>query len=215
QIRAVSAYFTVGAAKTGMLFSAPVIEAVVSAFQDLSRGEAGGSYARPPLVVDPVMVATSGARLLNEDAIEALTRDLLPLADLITPNMNEAALLARRRVESLDDLDSAAKAIYQRFGRPVLVKGGHLKEALEVVDCLFDGKETRFFRGPFQPGLNTHGTGCTLSAAIAVMLMQGRTLADAVSLARQYLEHTLLHAVPVGRERLLNHQFAPLRMAAP
>jgi hydroxymethylpyrimidine/phosphomethylpyrimidine kinase len=211
QIKAVGDYFTVGAAKTGMLFSAPVIEAVAEGFRALRDGRPGApGQGPPPLVVDPVMVATSGAKLLNDDAIGALKERILPLATLLTPNMGEAALLSGRTVETEAHLEPAARALYDRFGVPVLVKGGHLRTAAEVVDCLYDGREARFFRDRFIPGLNSHGTGCTLSAAIAVKLLQGRPLAQAVAEGRHYLQETLARARPVGRETLLNHFFAPL-----
>ena len=208
QIEAVGNYFTVGAAKTGMLFSTEVIEAVAQGFASLKAPE-GAPGGRPHLVVDPVMVATSGAKLLNDDAIQALETHILPLATVITPNMDEAAILAQRTVETEAHLEEAARAIFDRFGVPVLVKGGHLKDSSEVVDCIFDGEDVYEARDDFLDGLNTHGTGCTLSAAIAVYLFRGFGLVDAISEARHYLRETMMGALPIGRSVALNHQYAP------
>jgi hydroxymethylpyrimidine/phosphomethylpyrimidine kinase len=164
----------------------------------------------PPLVVDPVMVSTSGARLLNEDAVGALEAKLLPLATLLTPNMDEAAILSGREVREEAHLEPAARAIYERFGVPVLVKGGHLRGVEEVVDCFFDGSDAYEYRAPYMSGVNTHGTGCTLAAAIAVYLMRGYDALEAVNEGREYLRKALGAAVPVGKAVALNHQFGPL-----
>lgn len=211
QIAALGDYFDIGAAKTGMLFSTGVIEAVADAYPSLraSPQRPGGAGA-PPLVVDPVMVAASGAKLLSDDAIGALEKKILPLATLITPNMDEAAILADRKVKLARDLEPAARAIYDRFGVPVLVKGGHLTGVKKVVDLFFDGNEVQAFRGLYMSGINTHGSGCTLSAAIAVYLMRGYPMVDAVAEGRVYLRQTLSNGLPVGRAVVLNHQFAPV-----
>ena len=209
QVRAIGDFFAVGAAKTGMLFSAEIIEAVtgaISALKPLPENVQG--LERPPLVVDPVMVASSGARLLNEDALAALTGSLIPLATLVTPNMDEAAILAGLEVTDEAHLEPAAKAIFERCGVPVLVKGGHL-EGDEVLDVLYDGKEVTRFRDDFLRGVDTHGSGCTLSAGIAVYLFRGFPLADAVSEARRFLRKAMGNGLPVGRSVVINHQFAP------
>jgi len=211
QIDAVGSYFAVSAAKCGMLFSAEIIEAVAPAFGKLRTSrESPTGAGLPPLVVDPVMVATSGAKLLNDDAIEALQSKILPLAALVTPNMGEAAILGGCACETEADLETAARAIYDRFGVPVLVKGGHLRDAEDVVDCYFDGEDVYENRELFMHGINTHGTGCTLSAAIAVYLHRGLPLLDAVSEGRNYLHNAMAGGVPVGREVFLNHQFGPI-----
>ncbi|HEX7927671.1 MAG TPA: bifunctional hydroxymethylpyrimidine kinase/phosphomethylpyrimidine kinase, partial [bacterium] len=159
QIKAVADYFEIGAAKTGMLFSSDIIHAVADALEQISHKAA----ARRPvkLVVDPVMVATSGARLLKEDAIQALCDRILPLAAVVTPNMSEAALLAGMDVSTREHLEPAARALHRRFKVPILVKGGHLKGSDEAVDCLFDGAAVKFFSDRFLAGINAHGTGCT------------------------------------------------------
>jgi len=205
QITAVSDYFVIGAIKTGMLFSTEIIEAVADS---ISIGLATGAN-RVPVVVDPVMVATSGAKLLNDDAIGALQSKVLPLASLITPNMDEAALLADMTVEAVDHLEPAAHAIFDRYGVPVLVKGGHLQGESQTVDVLWDGKELRRFQTPFVKRVGTHGTGCTLSSAIAVFLLQGHSLAEAVDQGKRYLQNALSNSLPAGKETTLNHSFAP------
>lgn len=213
QVKAVGDFFTIGGVKTGMLFSTEVIEAVADAFGALRAPEDNpAGIELPPLVVDPVMVSTSGATLLNEDAIEALEQHILPLAAVITPNMDEAAILARREVKEDAHLADAAKAIFDRFGVPTLVKGGHLEDAEDVLDCLYDGREVYEYRDPFILGVNTHGTGCTLSAALAVYLMRNLPLPDAVTMARIYLRQALGHGLPVGNIVALNHAFGPLPM---
>jgi hydroxymethylpyrimidine/phosphomethylpyrimidine kinase len=212
QVRAVWDYFDIGAAKTGMLYSAEIIHAVADA---LEKGPGVGTPGNTPperlkLVVDPVMVATSGARLLREDAIQALCARILPLATVVTPNMPEAALLAEMEVTAPEHLEPAARALHGRFGVPVLVKGGHLKNSEEAIDCLFDGTKTEFFADRFLAGVSTHGTGCTLSAAITVYLMRGLPLGDAVGQAKVYLQSALANSLPVGKGMALNHAVAPL-----
>jgi hydroxymethylpyrimidine kinase/phosphomethylpyrimidine kinase len=210
QVEAVGAYFPVGAAKTGMLFSTEVIEAVAGAFRNLKppRGSSGGRDC-PPLVVDPVMVATSGAKLLDDGAMAALREKILPLATLVTPNMGEAAILSGMEVSAEAHLEPAARAIHDRFGVSVLVKGGHLSAGDELVDVLVHEGGVLEFRGERIAGVNTHGTGCTLSAAIAVFLMRGGTVPDAVARGRDYLRGTLAHGIQAGEARGLNHGFAP------
>jgi len=204
QIRQVARYFTLAAAKTGMLFSAAIVRAVAEAYREIAP--------RPPLVVDPVLVATSGARLLQDDAAAVLCERLLPLAALVTPNLDEAGLLLGRTLSVRDDLEPAARELHARFGASVLVKGGHLRDAAEAVDCLFDGRTVTWYTQPFVRGVNTHGTGCTLSAAIAAALGAGWPLPVAVGRARAYLQAGLVTAVQAGRERAINHAHAPVPM---
>jgi hydroxymethylpyrimidine/phosphomethylpyrimidine kinase len=208
QIRAVADYFDIGAAKTGMLYSAEIIRAVAETLEQVPPKPGSGN--RLKLVVDPVMVATSGARLLKEDAIQALCDRILPLATVVTPNMGEAALLGDMEVTSLEHLEPAARTLHRRFKVPILVKGGHLQGSDEAVDCLFDGSAVKFFTDRFLVGINAHGTGCTLSAAIAVYLMRGYAIAEAVGRAKVYLQSALTHAVPIGKGHAMNHAVAPL-----
>jgi hydroxymethylpyrimidine/phosphomethylpyrimidine kinase len=156
QIRAVAADLMPAAAKTGMLADAPIIEAVAEAVK-----EAGLER----LILDPVMVAKSGAQLLQPDAVSALAMKLLPLAEMVTPNLPEAAILARRPVETTDDMRAAAQAIIERGARSVLLKGGHL-EGAALVDVFFDGEDWHEWREQRLDTRHTHGTGCTISAAI-------------------------------------------------
>lgn len=215
QIRAVWDYFELGGVKTGMLYSAEIIHAVADALAMGPGFRPPNSKVPkpPPLVVDPVMVATSGARLLKEDAIQALCERIIPLASLITPNMGEAALLADMEVALPDHLEPVARALHQRFGVPVLVKGGHLQDSDEAIDCLFDGIDAEYFADRFLLGVNTHGTGCTLSSAIAVHLMRGVVLKDAVAQAKIFLQNALANSLPVGKGQALNHAVAPLPLA--
>ena len=195
QIEAVFSELKPDAAKTGMLFSAEIIRTVAEFFE---RGK------RLPLVVDPVMLATSGAVLLKPSAIRVLKSRLLPLATLITPNLDEAELLLSRKLTSRDDLHSAARELHERYGCAVLVKGGHLRTGREAVDVLFDGRESRELTAPRVRGVSTHGTGCTYSAAIAAQLARGETLFRAVALAKVLITCAIAQSRTVGSHTVLN-----------
>jgi hydroxymethylpyrimidine/phosphomethylpyrimidine kinase len=194
QIEAVLAELKPAAVKTGMLYSAPLIRVVVEAFR---RRKA------PPLVVDPVMVATSGARLLRPSAITILRKHLLPLATLVTPNLDEAEILAGRNLRDVEDLRCAAKEIHECFGCAALVKGGHLRGLAEAVDVLYDGKTEWLLTAPFVKGVSTHGTGCTYSAAITANLALGRSLVDAVSAAKNFITNAIANSQRIGRHQVL------------
>jgi hydroxymethylpyrimidine/phosphomethylpyrimidine kinase len=183
------------AVKTGMLLTPQIIREVVRFF---------GARRQPPLVVDPVMVATSGARLLEPAAIRVLQEDLLPLATLTTPNLDEAALLTGRELGSVEDLRWAAREIQSRSGCAVLVKGGHLKGMLEAVDILRVGREEWLLTAPRVRGVSTHGTGCTYSAAIAAYLALGCDLRHAVERAKRYISQAILQSRRAGRHHVLN-----------
>jgi hydroxymethylpyrimidine/phosphomethylpyrimidine kinase len=191
QIEAVLSGFPVRAAKTGMLYSPGIIEVVT---------EAARAPGFPPLVVDPVMVASSGARLLLGEA-ETAYRKLLPRAALITPNLVEAAVLAGRKIEDEGTLVEVARDLGREFSTSVLLKGGHLPG--DPVDVLFHEGETAIFRVRRVTGVNSHGSGCILSAAIAALLARGRTLPDAVRGGREYLLSAFRDPVRIGGERLL------------
>lgn len=180
QLEAVLTGFPVAAAKTGMLYSREIIDVVVE------RIERDGF---PPLVVDPVMVATSGARLLREEAVSAYRDRLLPRAALMTPNLDEAAVLLGRPVDSESALLDAARALFDRCGCPVLIKGGHLPG--DPVDLLWDGHAARRWSGARIGGVTSHGTGCRLSAGIAARLAHGDTLPSAIDAARAFLRRAL------------------------
>ncbi len=180
QIRVLFEGFPIAAAKTGMLGGEAQVRAVVAAWQ---------AHARPglPLVVDPVMVATGGGRLLEEGAVRAVREQLLPMATLVTPNMDEAGVLWCRGVRTRADMAACAEDLAQTLGTAVLVKGGHLKDgsaADVLVTC--DGNPM-WFEGERTPGVHTHGTGCSLSASIATGLGLGLPLREAVARAKTYV----------------------------
>lgn len=189
QIRTVCAGFPVAASKTGMLYSAPIIRAVAREVERCGLRK---------LVVDPVMIATSGARLLREDAVAALCRDLLPLAMVITPNLFEAEWLLGAKIESPADMKSAAEALTRIFGCASVVKGGHC-QGDKVHDMLFDGRRMTVLTSSRLKVRETHGTGCTFSAALAARLAAGRTLEGAFRDAKAYVASTLRHAVRAGK----------------
>ncbi len=196
QIRAVVADLEPAAAKTGMLADAPIIEAVAGAIRETGPQK---------LVIDPVMVAKSGDRLLEEAAVAALRESLLPLAEVVTPNLPEAAILTGRSVETVDDMKAAARALLDRGARTALIKGGHL-EGDTLVDLFFDGVDWHEWRESRLQTRHTHGTGCTLSAAIGAGLAIGRAPAEAVEAARQYTRRAIETAPGLGRGHgPLNH----------
>ena len=189
QIRAVFDDYEIGAVKTGMLATAPIVEAVCEALE---------ARPAPPLVVDPVIAATSGRRLLDEDAV-ALVRDrLLRRARVVTPNRFEAEVLAEQPVASLDDARRAAARIRARGAAAVIVTGGHF-DTDESVDVLDDGGVVVELRGPRIVSRHTHGTGCTFSAAIAAGLAAGLPLAEAAARAKRYVEGAIRNAAGPGR----------------
>ncbi|MCW5551542.1 MAG: bifunctional hydroxymethylpyrimidine kinase/phosphomethylpyrimidine kinase [Verrucomicrobiae bacterium] len=184
------------AVKTGMLYSAKIIRTVAEFF---SHGQ------RPPLVVDPVMVATSGAVLLKPAAIRDLKQHLLPLATLITPNLDEAQLLVGRKLRSVEDLKTAAWELQEAYGCAVLVKGGHLHTGPAAMDVFFDGRALKLLTASRVRGVSTHGTGCTYSAAIAAALARGRNLSRAVELAKRYITRAIGGSHRVARHTVLRH----------
>ena len=163
-------------------------------------------YKAENVVLDPVMVATSGAKLISDEAINVLTRRLFPLAKLITPNIPETEALTGYTIETKDDMESAARLIYEKYGCAVLVKGGH--SINDANDMLFDGDSTIWFSGERIDNSNTHGTGCTLSSAIASNLAKEYDVADSVSMAKQYISGALAAMLDLGTgSGPLNHGF--------
>ena len=189
QIDAVVQDIRPDAVKTGMLSNAAIIEVVARKLRE---------YALPNVVVDPVMVSKSGARLLREDAVEALVAELFPLADVVTPNIPEAEALLGRTLRTYLQIHEAAREIHEMGPPNVVIKGGH-RQGETVVDVLFDGREIHEFSGPRIHTTSTHGTGCTFASAIAVHLAVGATAPEAVRVAREYLEGALSSAYPIGR----------------
>ncbi len=183
QARAVAGGFEIRAMKTGMLWRAETVETVAALVS-------GGLLPAP--VVDPVMVATSGARLLEPDAVAAYESTLFPLARVITPNLDEAALLLGSPMNDAD-LEAAGLALAAKYGIPVLLKGGHAEG--DPVDLLCSGHDVRAFRNRRVHEVNTHGSGCTLSAAIAAYLARGLELGAACESAITFLHTALTHPV--------------------
>lgn len=188
QIDLVLADLRPGAVKIGLLPSVEVVEAVA---------EGLAAYGSTPIVLDPVQVATSGDALSPASAYAALIELLLPRATLVTPNLAEAASLAGFRVEEAQDFERAARAIRARGARAVLVKGGHLDG--DALDLLLTGDERVELRAPRIPGPPIHGTGCTLSTAIAVHLARGDALVPAVRAAKEWIGGRIAAAVRIGR----------------
>ena len=154
------------------------------------------------LVVDPVMVSSSGTPLLKLSAVSALAKRLLPLAKLVTPNLDESAALAGFPVSEPEDMRDAVRAIHEQFGCAVLVKGGHMKTT-EAIDLFYDGKEEFLLTAPRVKGLSPPGTGCTYSAAITAFLAQRESLTQAVELAKQHMMRAFTGAYRVGKHTFL------------
>ncbi|MFP4227720.1 MAG: bifunctional hydroxymethylpyrimidine kinase/phosphomethylpyrimidine kinase [Salinivenus sp.] len=199
QIDAVAEDMDVRATKSGMLSAPEIIEVVAD------RVEAHGLA---PFVVDPVMISKTGFKLLQDAAIETLVERLLPLATVVTPNAHEAAHLTDIDVESIDDLQRAAEALFQAGPDAVLVKGGHLADDEKAVDVLVDGEGARRFSAPRIETKHTHGTGCTYGSAIAANLAKGHDLDTAIQRAKQYVTGAIRHALSLGHGRgPTNHFF--------
>jgi hydroxymethylpyrimidine/phosphomethylpyrimidine kinase len=188
QIRAVVTDIGVGAAKTGMLFSAEIIRTVATTVQALDL---------QLLVVDPVMVATSGDRLLQREAEESLRQDILPLATVVTPNLAETEVLVGHKVASLEEMRAAAEQIVAGGARAVVVKGGHA--ITKATDVFYDGRHMELLQSEVVATSNTHGTGCTFSAAICAYLARGAELLEAVRRAKTYITGALHHSLTIGQ----------------
>ena len=186
QIEVLLKNFRVGAIKTGLLCSAEIVCAVAQTIQD-----GGKKTARSiPFVVDPVMIATSGDNLLEPEAVEAYKNKLFPLATLITPNLDEAALLLETTIIDRKQMESAARALAKKYRASILLKGGHLRGD-NAIDLLFHQGELTEFSAPFVRGVETHGTGCTYSAAITAGLASGFSLGQAIKRAKKFLSESI------------------------
>ncbi len=196
QMKAVFEELRPAAVKTGMLFSAEIIRVVAGFFK---------KQKRPPLVVDPVMVSTSGAALLLPTAIKIVRDRLLPLAVLVTPNLDETEILTGHTISSIEDMRAAARDIHERFGCAALVKGGHLRGLHDAVDIFFDGRTELLLSAPFIKGVSTHGTGCTYSAAITAALALGHDLPHAVEVGKRHVTAAIMQSYRVGKHSVLGH----------
>lgn len=187
QLDSVLSDITVDAVKIGMLSSVEIIETVT---ERLSH------YQPPNIVLDPVMVSKNGCRLLEEDASGALARNMLPLCDIVTPNIPEAEVLTGMKIVTSADIEAALGRIYSMGAKRVLIKGGHLPG--DATDYLFDGCRIHTFPVARIQTKNTHGTGCTLSSAIAAFLACGLSAEAAVANAKEYVTAAIEHALTIG-----------------
>lgn len=198
QIDAVFTDIRPDAVKTGMIPTGALISTTAERLR---------FYGAENIVVDPVMVATSGSRLMETPAVAVMKKELLPIAALVTPNIPEAAVLAGTEINNKNDMEKAAAKIYSECGCAVLLKGGHSIE--DASDLLYDGNGNRWFYGKRIANPNTHGTGCTLSSAIAANLAKGFTLSKSVKLAKDYISEALAFMLDLGKGNgPMNHAFA-------
>jgi hydroxymethylpyrimidine/phosphomethylpyrimidine kinase len=200
QVEAVVEDIGVDAVKTGMLSTPGIIRVVGSKIRE---------YEIDQLVVDPVMIATSGDRLIQEHAVETLVKELLPLAFIVTPNISEAEILVGDSLQTIEELKLAAKKIYRMGPKSVIIKGGHLKDPEQCPDILFDGKDFHLLPGERVPTKNTHGSGCTFSAAVTAYLARGRSIVEAASGAKEYVQEAIWNSLSLGHGNgPLGHFFA-------
>jgi len=198
QMTAVFTDIGADAVKIGMLYSAELIETVT---ETLTK------YSARNIVLDPVMVAQSGDKLLQDDAIQAIKDHLMPLADVVTPNLPEAEVLLGQKIESLEDMQRAARSLAQFGSRSILIKGGHLDES-KSTDLLYLTEEDRFvtLEAERVDSRNNHGTGCTLSSAIAAHMSRGSHIEDAVSKAKTFIQN----AIRAGAAYKIGHGHGPV-----
>lgn len=188
------------AVKIGMVSNAGIIEVIASKLKE---------YGAKNIVVDPVMVATSGSRLMTAGAEDALVKKLIPIADIITPNIPEAEVLWGKKINGADDIKAAAGQIGRSCETSVLIKGGHLSDSAD--DLLYSYKEDKYYEFPAQriDNPNTHGTGCTLSSAIACSLADGKSCVDGIKAAKEYITECLKYGLDLGKgSGPLNHTAA-------
>ncbi|MGZ8919822.1 MAG: bifunctional hydroxymethylpyrimidine kinase/phosphomethylpyrimidine kinase [Limisphaerales bacterium] len=196
QIEAVTEVLKPQAIKTGMLYSRAIIEVVQQTVQK-----------NVPMIVDPVMISTSGALLLRESAVEAL-KQLMKKALLVTPNLHEAEHLLGRRIREPQELRAAAREFHELYGCAALIKGGHLPQMRVALDFLYDGKSEWMLEAPFVRGVSTHGTGCTYSAAITAYCALGDALPRAVYRAKEFISNAIARSYKSGGHFVLNTHWA-------
>ncbi len=197
QLEAVWSYFKPEGIKCGMLFNAELIETVADFFKDKKNLR---------LVIDPVMISTSGSVLLKPDAVSVLLEKLVPLASLITPNLDEAAHILNCKKITSADIEIRAEELFEKLKVPVLLKGGHLADNENLVDVFLDENAKKIFSSKRILNVNTHGSGCTLSAAIAARLALGDSILDAVKNARDYLFDAMKNPLKVKGVSFINHK---------
>ena len=186
------------AVKIGMVSSAPIIKSIAEGLK---------KYEAKNIVIDPVMVSTSGSKLLQDDAISTLEEALFPLATLLTPNIPEAEILSDIKINSAEDMTKAAEIIGKKYNAAVLLKGGH--SINDANDLLYSNGEFKWFSGKRIDNPNTHGTGCTLSSAIASNLAKGKSLEESVESAKAYISGALAAMLDLGKgSGPMNHAFA-------
>ena len=200
QIEVLAKSFPIRAIKTGLLCSAEIVSAVAKAIVDLAR--------KIDIVIDPVMIATSGDQLLEPNAVEAYEKELFPLATLITPNLDEAAKLLGEKIQDRQAMERAARALSKKYGATILLKGGHLTGD-HAVDLLFAGGKISEFSAPFIRDVATHGTGCTYSAAITAGLARGLSLEMSIQRAKDFVTESIRNHFRWGEIDALNHPSAP------
>lgn len=188
QIDAIFQDIEVDSVKIGMLSRISIIVSVTNRLK---------LYKAKNIVLDPVMISKSGFKLLKDEAVDCLIKYLLPICTLITPNIHEASLLSKIDIKCIEDMKTACKSIYDLGVGNVLIKGGHLEG--EAVDILFNGKEYFEFKGERVNTKNTHGTGCTLSSAIAANLALGLDIVEAVSKSKDYIQKAIEHSFSIGK----------------
>lgn len=199
QLLALLESFPIGAIKTGMLFSTPIIEMVAEILSNLKNP--------PPLIIDPVMVASSGDPLLEPDALLAYREKLFPLAALITPNLDELLLMTKNssQLRSLKAMREAGKKFLEELSIPLLLKGGHLQNDVATDILLMPDGSEETFTAPFYQNRETHGTGCTYSAAITAGLARGASLIKAISEAKKFITASIAHGHRWEKVAALNH----------
>jgi hydroxymethylpyrimidine/phosphomethylpyrimidine kinase len=200
QIEVVAKNFEIAAIKTGLLCSAEIVSAVAKTFRDKARM----FETQIPLIIDPIIVATSGDHLLEQAAIETYKKELFPLASLITPNVDEAEQLLGTKIKDRQSMHRAGEELEKRFGTAILLKGGHLAGD-RAVDLLFANGKILEFSAPFVRGVATHGTGCTYSAAITAGVAKGLSLEKAITEAKKFVTEAIRKRFEWDRLHALNH----------
>lgn len=196
QIEAVFEELPPKAIKTGMLYSSAIIKIVA---QTLKK------FVKVPLIVDPVIVSTSGATLLKNSAISSLIKELLPMATLIMPNLDEARILYGKEIADVEEMRIAVRELKKKYRCAVLLKGGHLKGMKEAIDIYLDDKEELLLTSPYIKGVSTHGTGCTYSSAVTACIAKGMPMQKAVIAAKQYITNAIANSLAVCNHSVLNH----------